>query len=94
MEVESYHLSMTTPPPAPRDDVPTYAGERVKAFADAVVAIAMTLLILPLMESIADVAASADPNRHVIHRGRLVSSTVATVTTAAWSPATERQVTA
>ncbi len=58
MEVESYHLSMTTPPPAPRDDVPTYAGERVKAFADAVVAIAMTLLILPLMESIADVAAS------------------------------------
>lgn len=44
--------------------------------------------------SVADVAASADPNRHVIHRGRLVSSTVATVTTAAWSPATERQVTA
>jgi len=44
--------------------------------------------------SVADVAASADPNRHVIHRGRLVSSTVATVTTAAWSPATERQVSA
>jgi len=44
--------------------------------------------------SVVDVVASADPNRHVIHRGRLVSSTVATVTTAAWTPAIERQVTA
>jgi uncharacterized membrane protein len=31
-------------------------AERLKAFADAVVAIAMTLLILPLMESIGDAA--------------------------------------
>ncbi|MBM7462947.1 amidohydrolase family protein [Microbacterium dextranolyticum] len=44
--------------------------------------------------SAADVAASADPNRHVIHRGRLVSSTVATVTRADWSSSTERQVSA
>jgi uncharacterized membrane protein len=33
-----------------------YASERAKAFIDAVVAIAITLLILPLMESIAEVA--------------------------------------
>lgn len=32
-----------------------YATERPKAFFDAVVAIAMTLLILPLMESVGDV---------------------------------------
>lgn len=31
-----------------------YASERAKAFIDAVVAIAITLLILPLMESVAD----------------------------------------
>lgn len=36
--------------------------------------------------SVADVAASADPNRYVIHRGRLVSSTTAVVRTAAWNP--------
>ena len=33
-----------------------FPAERVKAFADAVVAIAMTLLILPLMESVSDIA--------------------------------------
>lgn len=33
-----------------------YAAERAKAFFDAVVAIAMTLLILPLMESVGEVA--------------------------------------
>lgn len=33
-----------------------FTAERAKAFADAVVAIAMTLLILPLMESVADIA--------------------------------------
>jgi uncharacterized membrane protein len=38
----------------------TFAAERTKAFIDAVVAIAMTLLILPLMESVADVAESDD----------------------------------
>ena len=31
------------------------SAERLKAFTDAVVAIAMTLLILPLMESVTDV---------------------------------------
>jgi uncharacterized membrane protein len=36
-----------------------FSAERAKAFIDAVVAIAMTLLILPLMESISD-AAGAD----------------------------------
>lgn len=44
--------------------------------------------------SVAEVAATAAPNRHVLYRGRLVSSTRATVTTAAWSRATERQVSA
>lgn len=33
-----------------------YGAERAKAFVDAVVAIAMTLLILPLMESVTEVA--------------------------------------
>ncbi len=72
---------MTTPPPAPRDDVPTYAGERVKAFADAVVAIAMTLLILPLMESIADVAASDLSAEHWFaeHQQQLVSFVISFV---------------
>ena len=35
-----------------------YAAERPKAFVDAVVAIALTLLILPLMDSVGDVAGS------------------------------------
>lgn len=35
-----------------------YTAERPKAFIDAVVAIAMTLLILPLMESVSDAAES------------------------------------
>lgn len=41
-------------PRHPRERV--YAAERAKAFFDAVVAIAMTLLILPLMESVGEVA--------------------------------------
>lgn len=41
-----------------------FTAERAKAFADAVVAIAMTLLILPLMESVADVASS---DRSALH---------------------------
>ncbi|MBN9180660.1 MAG: DUF1211 domain-containing protein, partial [Microbacterium sp.] len=36
-----------------------YDADRAKAFIDAVVAIAMTLLILPLMESVGE-AAGAD----------------------------------
>ncbi len=35
---------------------PLFGSERAKAFIDAVVAIAMTLLILPLMESVSDAA--------------------------------------
>ncbi len=42
----------------------TFPAERVKAFADAVVAIAMTLLILPLMESVTEVAGSGDSVGH------------------------------
>lgn len=38
------------------EDAILYPAERPKAFIDAVVAIAMTLLILPLMESVADTA--------------------------------------
>lgn len=41
-----------------------FTSERAKAFADAVVAIAMTLLILPLMESVADVAGA---DRSALH---------------------------
>ncbi|WP_439591155.1 TMEM175 family protein [Microbacterium sp.] len=41
-----------------------FTAERAKAFADAVVAIAMTLLILPLMESVADVASD---DRSALH---------------------------
>ena len=42
---------MTAHPPRP-----PYRTERFKAFVDAVVAIAMTLLILPLMESVTEAA--------------------------------------
>ena len=41
-----------------------FGAERAKAFIDAVVAIAMTLLILPLMESVTDVA---DEDRSAAH---------------------------
>lgn len=43
----------------PRDLQKVFGAERAKAFIDAVVAIAMTLLILPLMESVGE----ADPAR-------------------------------
>ncbi len=42
---------------AARNGTATLPAERLKAFCDAVVAIAMTLLILPLMESVGDAAA-------------------------------------
>ncbi len=41
---------------APDEAVRTRSAERLKLFTDAVVAIAMTLLILPLLESVSDVA--------------------------------------
>jgi len=47
------HAESKGPPAA---DTPALPAERLKAFADAVVAIAMTLLILPLMESVGDAA--------------------------------------
>ena len=48
-------------PPESRQRAETgYAAERVTAFADAVVAIALTLLILPLMESVGEVAGAGD----------------------------------
>ncbi|MBU4465788.1 MAG: DUF1211 domain-containing protein, partial [Actinobacteria bacterium] len=39
------------------DDLPFASAERVKAFTDAVVAIAMTLLILPLLDTVKEAAA-------------------------------------
>ena len=45
-----------TPLPEQNQGSRLASAERLKAFADAVVAIAMTLLILPLMESVSEVA--------------------------------------
>lgn len=50
----------TSPQPQQPQSARSYAAERPKAFADAVVAIAMTLLILPLMESVGETAASGE----------------------------------
>lgn len=56
--------------PGPRAEV-GYAAERVKAFVDAVVAIALTLLILPLMESAGEVAgAGADASTWLHEHGQ------------------------
>ncbi len=43
---------------------PAMSAERIKAFIDAVVAIAMTLLILPLMESVSDTASAGEDTWH------------------------------
>lgn len=43
-------------------DTPLFTSERLKAFVDAVVAIAMTLLILPLMESASEDATEQREN--------------------------------
>ena len=50
--------SATDTPRSAGEDLhrPVLSAERLKAFIDAVVAIAMTLLILPLMESVGEVA--------------------------------------
>jgi uncharacterized membrane protein len=45
-----------SPPAETAREQSVYTAERAKAFTDAVVAIAMTLLILPLLESVADVS--------------------------------------
>jgi uncharacterized membrane protein len=50
-----------------------FTSERAKTFADAVVAIAMTLLILPLMESVADGADSSALHWFAEHQQQLVS---------------------
>ncbi len=54
---------------------PLFQAERAAAFIDAVVAIAMTLLILPLMESVGDVADAGEDTLHwlVEHDQQLVS---------------------
>lgn len=53
----------------------TFAPERLKAFVDAVVAIAMTLLILPLLESVSEAAddGTSTGDFLVEHRGQIVS---------------------
>ncbi|MGL3149332.1 TMEM175 family protein [Microbacterium sp. A82] len=57
------------------EEAVTMAPERLKAFVDAVVAIAMTLLILPLLESISDEAGTGATTWEflVSHRGQLIS---------------------
>jgi uncharacterized membrane protein len=49
-----------TDPTSEAKDEGWFGAERAKAFIDAVVAIAMTLLILPLMESVSVVAAKGE----------------------------------
>jgi uncharacterized membrane protein len=68
-------VSEVTPPDDTVEPVGVYPAERVKAFADAVVAIAMTLLILPLMESVTEVAGNDDSAGHwfVEHQQQLFS---------------------
>ena len=51
----------------------TFAPERLKSFVDAVVAIAMTLLILPLLESVSDSAKEATGPFLLEHAGQLMS---------------------
>jgi uncharacterized membrane protein len=63
-------------PETPRQQA-IFTAERAKAFIDAVVAIAMTLLILPLLESVADLARRA-PDVYADdwlteHNGQIVS---------------------
>ncbi|MEJ1089413.1 TMEM175 family protein [Microbacterium sp. Mu-80] len=53
----------------------TFAPERLRAFVDAVVAIAMTLLILPLLESVSEAAREGTDTGDFLveHSGQLVS---------------------
>jgi len=53
----------------------TFAPERLKAFVDAVVAIAMTLLILPLLESVSEAAREGTSTGAFLieHRGQIIS---------------------
>ena len=62
---------MTTEPRAHA----TFAPERLKSFVDAVVAIAMTLLILPLLESVSEAATNNPGTAEFLaeHSGQLVS---------------------
>lgn len=59
-----------------REDL--FTAERAKAFIDAVVAIAMTLLILPLMESVADIAKAEEGGAQWLdeHQQQLISFVV------------------
>ncbi|WP_417563213.1 TMEM175 family protein [Microbacterium sp.] len=67
--------AVDTPADGPADALAAaFGSERVKAFIDAVVAIAMTLLILPLMESVSE----ADPAAGTLgwveeHQAQLIS---------------------
>lgn len=60
---------------ADRTSTQSYKTERFKAFVDAVVAIAMTLLILPLMESVSEAGASKLTTLEFLdeHTGQLMS---------------------
>lgn len=62
-------------PPVESSGESGFAAERTKAFVDAVVAIALTLLILPLMESVGEIASSgAGANEWLAeHSGQLLS---------------------
>lgn len=59
----------------PEEESRNYAAERPKAFVDAVVAIAMTLLILPLMESVGEASSSGENTLEWLggHRDQLIS---------------------
>lgn len=64
-----------TQPSEPATEANTVAPDRLKAFVDAVVAIAMTLLILPLLESVSEDAGTGATTWGFLveHRGQLIS---------------------
>lgn len=68
-------MPASTLAPMAAESTMSFAAERPKAFVDAVVAIALTLLILPLMESVGEVAGSGEDTLDWLadHRGQIVS---------------------
>jgi uncharacterized membrane protein len=78
---------MTEPDAAPDDDetpreLAVFTAERAKAFVDAVVAIAMTLLILPLLESVREMPEQTAEKWLAEHDGQIISFLISFVVVA------------